>query len=123
MEKLEIVVFQSLCKHNLTNEYKLITFDDLKNDIKEEITEKQVSKIMESLEEKSLISIKFNDEKTYCYSVIEKTRKEFENIDIKSLYKKKKSKTVVVLPKRWLILIAGSSFLGSLIAQILFLFL
>ena len=119
LDKKTNAVLKVLNKLTEGNTYKVVTGDDiLSNLTQKSIYDREIIKqIIEFLEKQQYINIKFSEENTYCYSLLPKARIYLEQ----DIVKPKSKKNNFEIMKYIYIMIA--SFIGSMLAILLFFYL
>lgn len=119
LDKKSISVLKTLNKLTDGNAYKVITTDEILATISSrgQFDYDSIRQIIEFLEKQEYINIKFYEENTYCYSLSPKGRILLEQETTKNRPKKNTTTLSNYL------LIGCASFVGSMIALIVFFYL
>lgn len=119
LDKKSITVLKILNKLSLGTAYKVITCDEILTSIsqKSQYDIDSIKQIVEYLEKQEYLNVKFSEETTYCYSLTPKARIFLEQDGKKSQIKKNN------LPISTYIFIMIASFIGSMLALLLFLYI
>lgn len=119
LDKKTNAVLKVMNKLTEGNTYKVVTGDDiLANLTQKSIYDREIIKqIIEFLEKQQYINIKFSEENTYCYSLLPKARIYLEQ----DIVKPKSKKNNFEIMKYIYIMIA--SFIGSMLAMLIFFYL
>ncbi len=107
LDKKCMSVFETLKSLSTDNNYKVITVEELQVHLKG-YSATTIKQCMDTLTRMGYISIKFNEDDTYCYSIIKKQTKQ-------ELAKEKPSNN-----KLMYLFVALASFVGSFLAFLLF---
>ena len=119
LDKKSISLLKTLNKLTDGATYKVITSEEIISAIpnKSQYDADGIKQIIEFLEKQEYINIKFSEESTYCYSLLPKARIYLEQESSKSQKVKKKTGFLNYLYT------AIASFIGSLVAIVLFFYL
>lgn len=119
LDKRSIALLKTLNKLTDGATYKVITSEEIMSAIpnKSQYDADGIKQIVEFLEKQEYINIKFSEESTYCYSLLPKARIYLEQEGNKVQKSKKKTQFLTYL------YIGIASFIGSLVAIILFFYL
>lgn len=115
LDKKSLSVLKVLNKLSDGNAYKVTTSDEIIAALsKSQFDNDSVRQIMDFLEKQEYLTIKFSEENTYCYSLLPKARIVLEQETGKQRTKKN---TLSVMQY---VLIAISSFVGTMVALLIF---
>ena len=118
LENRSIAVLNSLNRLSQINEYKVVTIEDILDNIKKnyQFDQSDIQKCMEFLDKQGFINIKYSDKNTFCYCLLPKSKMILEE----TKEKMSKSKTNNFYS---LLLIMLASFIGSMSALLIFYYL
>ena len=115
LDKKSLSVLKVLNKLSDGNAYKVTTSDEIIAALsKNQFDNDSVKQIMDFLEKQEYLTIKFSEENTYCYSLLPKARIVLEQETGKQ---RTKRNTLSVMQY---VLIAISSFVGTMVALLIF---
>ncbi len=117
LDKKSISVLKAMHKLALGSAYKVVTTDEIMAILsqKSQYDNDSLKEIISFLEKQEYINIKFSEDNTYCYSILPKGSICVEQADTNS--KSNKSKNIKILPYLY---VAISSFIGTILALVLF---
>lgn len=119
LDKKSISVLKALNKLAINSAYKVVTSDEILMNLsqKSQFDADTINEIISYLEKQEYINIKFSEENTYCYSLLPKARIFLEQETGKVKPKK------FNLPFLNYIFILIASFVGTMLALIIFFYL
>lgn len=118
LDNRSIAVLNSLNNLSQINSYKVVTIEEILDNIKKnyQFDQNDIKQSMEFLDKQGFINIKFSDKNTYCYCLLPKTKFILEETKEKS--SNGKSNNFYSL-----LLIMLASFIGSMSALLVFYYL
>ncbi len=119
LDKSTTQILKALSKLSDGVSYKVITSEEIISSLKDksQYDLESLKQIIDFLEKQEYINIKFSEENTYCYSLLPKARIYLEQENSKTKNQKDSK------PYLNYIFIAFASFLGSILALLLFFYL
>ena len=119
LDKKSISVLKVLNKLSMGSAYKVITCEEILTTLsqKSQYDIDSVKQIVDFLEKQEYINVKFSEDNTYCYSLLPKARIFLEQEGKKTRTKKN------YLPISTYIFVMIASFIGSMLALLLFLYI
>ena len=119
LDKSSNVVLKILSKLAVGSTYKVITCEDVINaSSKIKFDAENLKQIMDFLEKQEYINIKCSEENTFCYAISPKARLYLEQES-----KSKLKRNSLSLPILNYVFVALASFVGSILALIIFFYL